>query len=108
MIIEKLDPSRDVESDVSLEGSVLIIAKVAVDLAAEEADSQVVITISRHDGVAVRGSAVGGEYVADIVIPPRRYKTVEGTGTDGNPTTSSEAIPLDLDAVTLRLWPIAA
>lgn len=49
-----------------------------------------------------------GKYVAQIDIPPRAYNVVE-TGLedeDGNPVVKREAIPLDMDKVTLTLWSV--
>jgi hypothetical protein len=54
-------------------------------------------------------------YVADVIIPPRRYKIVvkenllDNDGdTDEAPThTESVPIPLDVESVILRLWPVA-
>jgi hypothetical protein len=49
------------------------------------------------------------EYVAEVVLPPRRYKAVavEAPDTDGESVTmlASRALALDTDAVILRLWP---
>jgi hypothetical protein len=123
MIIEKVDPAREAFGDYSLEGAILTIGGIAVDLEAEEGDQEVIITFSNHNGMIHRGMMPCCEYVADVLIPPRKYETVEaegpGTGTAGSggakgegkePETHTESVPalLDLDSVTLRLWPAAA
>jgi hypothetical protein len=123
MIIEKIDPGRPAFSDYSLAGTILTIGGVALDLAAEEEDQEVIITFSNHNGSIRRGMMPRCEYVADVVIPPRKYETVEvdGSGTDtagsdGNGAngeksethTESVPVPLNLDSVTLRLWPVTA
>jgi hypothetical protein len=116
MIIERVDPSRDVLEDYSLEGAVLNIAGIAVDIEAEQGDQEVIITFSNHNGMIHRGMMPCGEYVADVIIPPRKYETVEvedergEDGGDEEPKTRTESVPvaLDLDSVILRLWPLAA
>jgi hypothetical protein len=123
MIIEKVDPARDAFSDYSLEGTVLKISNKTVDLAAEENDQEVIISFGSCDGMVHRGLMPCCEHVADVIIPPRKYQSVEVDGPpasstreapagkggkDSVPETHVEnvAVPLDLDAVTLKLWPI--
>jgi hypothetical protein len=124
MIIENVDPSRDSFTDYSLEGTELTIGDVTVDLADEEGDQEVIITFGSCNGKVHRGLMPCCQYVADVIIPPRKYETVEvegpsqgttGTGNthgknneDETPTTHTEnvRVPLDTDSVTLRLWPI--
>jgi hypothetical protein len=56
-----------------------------------------------------------GEYIVDIIIPPRKYISVEvedapdntETVEERNRHTETTAIPLDLDSVVLRVWPVA-
>lgn len=108
MIVEKVDPTREVTTDIQLDGTLLSVAGVKINLEEEEADSQVLITVSRHEGVATRQSVAGGEYIADIIIPPRRYEPVEDIGEDGEIKTESVPIPVDTNSVVLRLWPISA
>jgi hypothetical protein len=120
MIIKKVDPGREAFSDYSLEGAVLTIGGIAVDLEAEQKDQEVIITFSDHNGMTHRGMTPCCDYVAEALIPPRRYETVEaegppsGTGApgdnadkDGAPATHMETVPvpLDLDSVILKLWP---
>jgi hypothetical protein len=123
MIIEKVDPIREAFSDYSAEGTVLKISKVTVDLAAEESDQEVIISFGTCNGMVHRGLKPCCQHVADVIIPPRKYEAVE---VDGPPTGSMEAtsaakdgkaggpethmemvpVPLNMDTVTLKLWPI--
>ena len=116
MIIEKVDQEREAFSDYFLEGSILTIADIAVDLKAEQGDQEVIITFASCGGKVHRGMMPCCEYVADVIIPPRKYTTVEVENEasedeedeDEGPNTPTESVPvaLDLDSVTLKLWPI--
>ena len=53
-----------------------------------------------RDGELVIGAAAGRAYVAEIDIPPKQYSEPEN---EGDPR---EALPLDMDTVTLTLWAI--
>lgn len=49
-----------------------------------------------------------GKYVAQIDIPARSYTEVETGQNDeeGNPITQPQALPLDMENVTLTLWSV--
>jgi hypothetical protein len=115
MIIEKVDRSREAFSDYSLEGTILTIADIAVDLEAEQGDQEVVITFAACNGKVHRGMMPCCNYIADVIIPPRKYETVEveneasgGEEEEEGPKTHTESVPvaLDLDSVTIKLWPV--
>jgi hypothetical protein len=118
MIIQKVDPSRDNYSDYSLNGNMLTIGGVTVDLAEEEGNQEVVISFGKCNGIVHRGLMPCCAYVAEVVIPPRRYDSVEVNGPpadlfsgkegDEVPATHMETVPvsLDLDSVILKLWPV--
>jgi hypothetical protein len=107
MIIEKVDPAREAFSDYSLEGTILTIGGTAVDLEAEEGDQEVIITFGSCNGAVHRGLMPRCTYVADIIIPPRKYDTVTtARENEGEETTEQVPRPLDTDTVTLRLWPV--
>ena len=117
MIIEKVDPTRESFSDFSIEGTKLTIADQTIDLADEEGDQQVLISFGCCEGKVHRGLMRRCDHVADVVIPPRRYKTVEvdgprhetSSGTDEEvPETSMETVPvpLNVESVVLKVWPI--
>jgi hypothetical protein len=116
MIIENIDPERKSFSDYSLDGNILTISGVAIDLAAEEGEQEIRITLGCCNGMVHRGLMPCCTYVADVIIPPRRYETaviesstdINGGDTDEATThTKSVPIPLDPESVVLRLWPVA-
>lgn len=91
--------------NLSLEEKILTVEGVSIDLEAEVRDCQTLIAITRAtEGGFVRGLDGKAGYVADIEIPPREY-WFEETGEGEAMTTERRAIPLDLNAVVLRLWP---
>jgi hypothetical protein len=120
MIVEKVDPTREAYSDYSLEEAILTIGGIAVDLEAEQEDQEVIIAFSDHNGMIHRGMMPCCNYAAEVIIPSRRYETVEVDGPPANafsggkkgdkeevPATHMETVPvpLDLDSVILKLWP---
>jgi hypothetical protein len=108
MIVEKVDPVREAFNDYSLEKAMLTVGGIEVDLAAEQGDQEVIITFASCNGRVYRGMMTCCEYVADVIIPPRKYDLVEveNEGEESNTYTGSVPIPLDLDSVTLKLWPV--
>jgi len=116
MIIEKIDPAREIFSDYSIENTKLTIADITIDLVLEEGDQQVIIQFGSCDGKVHRGLMPRCEHVADVVIPPRKYETVEVDGPpqgmsgedDELPATHTEIVPapLDVESVILSLWPV--
>jgi hypothetical protein len=119
MIVQKIDPDREAFSDYSLEDAILTVGGIAVDLSAEQGDQEVVITFSDHNGMIHRGMTPCCKYVAEVIIPPRKYEVAEAEGPPANtfagkdnegdePETHTETVPvpLDLDSVVLNLWPV--
>jgi hypothetical protein len=118
MVIQKIDPAREAFSDYTLEYAILTVGGIAVDLTAEQGDQEAVITFSDHNGAIHRGMMPCCKYVAEVIIPPRKYDTVEADGPpsgmtspdneDEVPQTHMETVPvpLDLDSVVLNLWPV--
>jgi hypothetical protein len=91
--------------EVNREEKILSVEGVSIDLEAEAQDCQTLIVITRTEGGGVvRGLDGKAGYVADIEIPPREYR-FEETGEGENRTNERVALPLDLNAVVLRLWP---
>lgn len=95
------------------------------DCAALQTDTQVTVDVVRgHDGTLAEGVANGGEYVANLIIPPARYEDVplpmplaeeelpediDPACITSAPTTESVRVPLDaadMAAVRLILWTI--
>ncbi|MCD6526989.1 MAG: hypothetical protein J7K75_08390 [Desulfuromonas sp.] len=94
-------------SDYALDGSVLTVAGVAIDLAARQADVTAMVDLTAdHNGVVAEGLA--GSYVASVVIPPRQHRFVDSgeLGFDDQPVMSRQALPLNVAAVQLFLWPM--
>ncbi|MDR0760244.1 MAG: hypothetical protein LBF74_09075 [Treponema sp.] len=120
MIVEKVDPSREAFSDYALDGAVLTVAGIPVNLEEEQGDQEVIITFAACNGKVHRGMMPCCQYVADVIIPPRKYETVEADGPPANAMRDDEKkdevpekhtetlpVPLDTDSVTLKLWPVA-
>jgi hypothetical protein len=118
MIVEKVDPARDSFSDFSLKEKILTIGGIAIDLEAEEDDQEKIITLGACNGMVHRGLMPCCIYVADVIIPPRKYDPVEvdgpassnagGGNADEEQGTHIEMVPVPLNTgiVTLRLWPL--
>jgi hypothetical protein len=113
MIIEYVGKKADAFSDYALNRTTLTVAGIAVDLASEQRDQEVTIPFSRQEGMVRRGITPCGEYAAEIVIPPRRYETVERAettetenGAEEQTYTETVSLPLDINTVTLKLWSV--
>ncbi|GEA17482.1 AAA family ATPase [Moorella sp. E306M] len=104
MIITHLNEGP--KAEYSLNGTVLTVHGVSVDLAARQRDVQTVIDISLGSDFATAAEGTGAWYVATIVIPPREYDLVDTGQVDenGNPVMTPEPKPLDMNKVELRLW----
>lgn len=87
-----------------LEGTVLSVHGVAIDLAARQRDVQTVIDLSLAGDLKTVVEGVGAWYVATVVIPARSYHLVDCIGEDGQPAQRLEPLPLDVNEVELRLW----
>lgn len=122
MIIERVDKKRDCFSDYTLNNGVLTIGGIPIDLQTEQQEQEVIITLCRCGKVVHRGMMPCCEYVAEVIIPPKKYQTIEVEDTsNGSDSTEGEeeemeakthteqvAVPLDLDTVVLHLWPVEA
>jgi hypothetical protein len=117
MQIQKVDPNREWFSDFSMDGVLLTIGEITLDLEMEQQDQEVVIPFGTCEGNIHRGLMPCCNYIAEVVIPPRRYVVVdfdnephpgeEGSEDETGTHTESVPLPLDLDSVVLKLWPIA-
>jgi hypothetical protein len=107
--IERVDAIRECFKDYVLDGVELTVGGVTVDLDVEQGEQETIVTFARCGGTIHRGMMPCCEYVAEVVIPPRRYEAVavEAPDTAGESGTmlASRALALDTDAVILRLWP---
>lgn len=80
-----------------------------IPLAKRQADSETVVDVF-CDMQGSYSEERSDLYVANIIIPPRQYRYIETGEIDdkGNPVIKKEALPLDVEAVTLILWPVPA
>lgn len=86
----------------------LVIGEAEVAFADAQDDTATEVVIRHADGRFVIGGD-DGAIVAIVRIPARQYVETEG-GADpmsGEPASTSEALPLDTNAVTIELWPFA-
>lgn len=113
MIIEKVDWSKEWYREYGLEGTVLRIGDNEIDLEAEQGEQEVIVPFVRYEGKVQRGLLPCGEYVAEVIIPPRRYERVEVAegvqeeGMEQQSHTEQVGVPLDIERVVLKLWPIS-
>lgn len=91
--------------DFSIAEGIVTVAGVVIDCAERQGDSQTVIDIRQHQGIAQEGGS--GYQLASIRIPPRRYVEVEGEPQEGEeaPSATREAQPLDPRQVEVTIWP---
>lgn len=90
----------------SLNGNILTIGDLEIDLASRQKDFEVTVDVSRTEsGDIVEG--VGYAYVANIIIPPRSY-TVESsqTGSDAFTQKTKTPKPFNPAKATIQLWAI--
>jgi hypothetical protein len=97
MIVNEMNEGR--RAEYSLVGHILTIEGDSYDLQALQQDVELKIDVIKNN-----------QYIANIIIPPKRYRLVERQGTDisGEPITVQvpEPEPLDVNAVILNLWAI--
>lgn len=116
-------------ADVNVEGVVVTLTangeSRVYDCAALQTDSQVTIdVVAAPDSSLAEGAANGNEYVATLIIPPKRYMDMDLPQTLAEvelpedidpacitpmPTTETVAVPLtdeEMEAVRLILWTI--
>lgn len=121
MIVIEKNPGQKIDYEVN-KTKLTLDDDLTINLAKREEDYAVHIDVCYdEDGALCIGAAAGRSYVAQIDIPPRQYKEVpaaaaadggneaaddaEGATTPGCQTVK-EALPLDMDTVTLTLWSI--
>lgn len=94
------------KAEYSLDGAVLTVQGVYIDLAARQRDVRTVIDISLCNDLTTAAEGAGPWYIATVVIPPREYELVETGEIDekGSPAMQQVVRPLDLSKVELRLW----
>lgn len=110
MVIKEISPGQKVPC--GNEGALIFVGDgenlVMIDAAERQSDQEEVIDIYQDD----MGTLVEGEknlwYAATIVIPPRQYHMVDTgqVGDQDQPVFERESLPVDMDAVTVVLWPL--
>ena len=70
----------------SVDGTKIYVHGDEIDCTALDSDSEVIYSVKDGDS-----------FVADVIIPPRRY--------DYDSEGQQNPVPLNMDRVTLRLWP---
>lgn len=85
------------------------------NISKKERDYEVVIDICQdYTGGLVMGTSDGQKYVAQVIIPPRRYIETEKEnpafladsegGTESRTIIDRESVPFNIDNCELRLW----
>jgi hypothetical protein len=112
MIIQKLGKETDRYVDFFLDKNTITFAdQLTIDLEAEEKDDGVNIPICSNGIDYHRTLHNDCAYVAQIIIPPRRY-SIDYEEVDNEETgevdlkETSTPIAFDVENVTLELWPI--
>lgn len=95
-----------------IEGALIFVGAgkntVIINVQERQSDKEEVIDIYQDN----MGTLVEGEkslwYAATIIIPPRQYHMVDTGQVDDQeqPVFEKEQLPLDMDAVTVVLWPL--
>jgi len=93
-------------ADFSINGIFVTIAGVSIDCEQRQQDIDTVIEIRENANGPSEGG--NGAYLAQILIPARRYveDVIDDAQDEG--TTLRTPVPLDPNAVEITLWPRAA
>jgi len=104
MIISEV--SQGPKAPYSVEGTVLTVGTVSIDLQTRQKSVQNVIDICLDNQLKTMAEGLGAWYVATIVIPPRQRQLVPTGELDDNdnPIMVEQDMPLDISRVELRLW----
>lgn len=98
MIVTHLNSGR--KAEFTVDGTVLTIGNLSIDLAKRQTDVQQVIDICLDNGYTTMKEGVGAWYVATVIIPPKEYQIVENESGE----TNVVPMPLDMRKVEIRLW----
>lgn len=110
MVIKEISPGQ--KAPCGNEGALIFVGDgenlVMIDAAERQSDQEEVVDIYQDN----MGTLVEVEkslwYAATIIIPPRQYHIVDTGQVDDQeqPVLEKEPLPLDMDAVTVVLWPL--
>ncbi len=105
MIIVEKNEGTKIPYEVDKKKRITFDDDLQLNLVKREQDWDVHIDVCfDEDGELVIGTAAGRAYVAEIDIPAREY--IETPDPEEESGVKREAVPLDLDKVTLSLWAI--
>ncbi len=91
---------------VTIGAAAIQVGDITIDYAAEQRDEATQIVIRHYQGAFVRDGEEGA-IVAIVRIPPRQYSEQPGEADPmtGEPGVERVAQPLDVNAVSIELWP---
>lgn len=90
--------------DFSASGHLIVVEGLSVDCDELQKDTPQVIEVrSSPSGAMIGGN---GAYLAQILIPARKYEEVESVSEDGEEVEKERvALPIDHNAIEVTLWP---
>lgn len=108
MIITSVNTGE--KASYSVQGTVVAVGEVTIDLATRQGDTEKVIDICLDNQLQSMREGMGAWYVANIIIPPLQREVVPSGEKDeeGNDVMIEEVRPLDMSKVELRLWRLPA
>lgn len=93
MIITHINEGQ--KAVVTVDGTVLTINGVSIDIALHQTDAQTTIDVCLDNQLETTQVGLGAWYVANIIVPARQYEIVEGV--------TVERV-IDMYNVECRLW----
>lgn len=90
----------------SLNGTILTVGDVSIDLQERQRTTERVIDICLDNQLKTMREGLSAWYVANIIIPPKKY-TLQPTGQkdeSDNDIMEEVELPVDTSQVELRLW----
>lgn len=104
MIISRA--SNGPKAEYSLNGTVLTVGTVEIDLQEKQRTTERVIDICLDNQLQTMREGLSAWYVANVIIPPKKYslQPSEEKDEDGNNQMVEVALPVDPSQVELRLW----
>lgn len=90
----------------SLNGTVLTVGEVSIDLQERQRTTERVIDICLDNQLETMREGLAAWYVANIIIPPKKYSLQPSGEKDeqGNDVMEEVELPVDTSQVELRLW----
>jgi len=90
----------------SINGTVLAVEDVSIDLQQRQGDNEKVIDVCLDNQLQTMREGLGAWYVATVVVPPKQTEIYDTGETDenGDAIYDERVLPLDMSKVELRLW----